>query len=61
MEGRENRESEKDGYRLLPHIMLALPRAHLHYSELVHCAAGTHSAHGISTRLLAKGTAVPLR
>ena len=36
----------KGSYQLLPHIMLALPRSHLHVSELVHCAACTPFAHG---------------
>ena len=31
MKGRENREPEKGGYRLLSLIMLALPRSHLHH------------------------------
>ena len=46
---------------LVPPIMLALPRCHLHHSWLVQCAAWARSAYRIATRLLAKRIVVSCR
>ena len=51
----EKTENQRKGATDRYHIMLVLPRSHLHHSQSVHCVAWTHSAHGISTTLLAKG------